>query len=117
MTSRELVDCSGLPRGTVVEVETRTRKYQIECLGGAAVRVSGHPEYCPTPVLGHLQGLIERGKHLRFILADRPVTTSRMIKVRLPRGTPSRITRPSGKTRTSRSSKSSPRKSNDWRKE
>jgi hypothetical protein len=88
MTTAELIDCKGLPPGSVLEVETRNRHYQIECLGGSAVRISGHPEYCPTPVNGRMldAGVIERGKYLQFLLDDRrPVTTSRVVKVRVQR--------------------------------
>jgi len=97
MTSTEYVDCKGLPAGSLVEVETRNRHYQIECLGGSAIRISGHPEYCPTPVNGKLQGaadrggefqpgLIGRGKYMQFVLDDhRPVTTSRVVRLRVQR--------------------------------
>ena len=90
MTSAEMVDCKGLPPGSLLEVETRNRHYRIECLGGVAVRISGHPEFCPTPVHGRVieSGLIERGKHLQFLLEDRrPVTTSRVTRVRVQRPT------------------------------
>ena len=87
MTSAEFVDCANLPAGCLLEVETRNRQYHIECLGGGAIRISGHPEYCPEPVPGKvLDPLIERGKHLQFLLGDRrPVTTSRVMKVRVQR--------------------------------
>ena len=99
MTSAELVDCEGLPPGSLLEVETKNRQYRIECLGGIFIRISGHPEYCPTPVSCQLQGssdkrgtlepgLIGRGKYMRFLLDDRrPVTTSRVIRVRVQRPT------------------------------
>jgi hypothetical protein len=87
MTSTELVDCAGVPPGSLLEVETKNRRYVIECLGGIAIRISGHPDYCPTPVLGHLAepGLVERGRHLHFMLDKRPVTTSRVTRVRVQR--------------------------------
>jgi len=88
MTSAELVDCASLPRGSLLYVQTKNRQYWIECLGGTAIRIAGHPEYCPTPAAGHIleSGLIERGKHLRFLLHDyRPVTTSRVVRVRIQR--------------------------------
>jgi len=89
MISTELVDCSQLPPGSVLDIETRNRHYTIECLGGSAIRISGHPDYCPTPVPGELRGpsgIIERGHHLRFLLDDsRPVTTSRVMRVRVQR--------------------------------
>jgi hypothetical protein len=90
MTSTELVDCNNLPPGSVLMVETRNRQYQIECLGGSSIRISGHPEYCPTPVTGLLQkdSVIERGRHLHFLLGDhRPVMTSRIMRLRVQRPT------------------------------
>ena len=93
MTSAQFVDFTSLARGAVIDVETKNRHYQIECLGGNAIRISGHPEYCPMPVAGLLQGsadkvgvlesgLIGCGKYLRFLLDDhRPVTTSRVLSV------------------------------------
>ena len=78
----------------MLDVETRNRHYRIECLGGPGVRISGHPELCPTPVRGTLQGssdkagvlepgLIGTGRYLRFLLDDRPVRTTRILKVRV----------------------------------
>ncbi len=52
MTSTEFVDCTSLAPGALVDVETKNRHYQIECLGGSAIRISGHPEYCPSDQRG-----------------------------------------------------------------
>ena len=93
MTSVESIDCKSLARGSVVDVETMSRHYQIECLGGNAIRISGHPDYCPAPVPGELQGSVDRegalerdrigcGMRLRFMLdGQRPVTTTRVVSV------------------------------------
>ena len=92
MTSVELVDCKNLLRGSLIDVETKSRHYRIECLGGSAIRISGHPEYCPDPVPAQLRsvdkegvlelGLIGRGMRLMFLLNEhRPVTTSRVLHV------------------------------------
>ncbi|MEO8597271.1 MAG: hypothetical protein ABI759_28390 [Candidatus Solibacter sp.] len=95
MRTAEFVDYRSLPPGSRLEVETRNRHYDIECLGGSDIRISGHPEYCPTPVAGELQGssdrlgimepgLIGTGRHLNFVVGDcRPVTTSRVIRIRV----------------------------------
>jgi len=85
MVSAEFVNCAGLPPGTLLDVETKNRHYRIECLGGSTIRISGHPEYCPTPVSGILsEDLITRGQHLHFVVdSRRPVTTSRVVKVRV----------------------------------
>ena len=88
MTSAEYVNCAGLPPGSLLEVETRNRQYRIECLGGDAIRISGHPEYCPSPVAGRIMtsGLIERGGRLHLLLEDhRPLTITRVVRVRVQR--------------------------------
>ena len=97
MTSTEAIDCSGLKRGSVISVETKNRHYEIECLGGTAIRICGHPEYCPEPVSARVQGsvdkqgalefgLITRGMRLVFLLNDhRPITTTRVMRLRLDR--------------------------------
>ena len=86
MASAEFVNCEGLPPGSYLDVETRNRHYRIDCLEGNAISVSGHPDYCPTPVPCRVleSGLIERGAHLHLLLEGRrPVTTSRVVKVRV----------------------------------
>jgi hypothetical protein len=95
MRSTDVVDLVGLPPGSLVEAETNSRIYRIECLGGSAVRVSGHPEYCPTPVPGQLlgsgdeagsleAGVIGRGRRLQFFLESRgPLITTKVISVRV----------------------------------
>ena len=109
MTSAEVVDCTSLARGSVIDVETKNRHYRIECLGGNAISISGHPEYCPEPVPAWLHGSIDRqgavefgmigrGKRFVFLLNEsrRPVTTSRVRhvhisqpEVRQPKSSPS----------------------------
>ena len=97
MTSAELVDCNSLAPGSPIELETKSRHYQIECLGGNAIRISGHPEYCPNPVPARLHGsldqegilafgLIGRGMRFIFLLTDdRPVTTTRVLRIQVAR--------------------------------
>jgi hypothetical protein len=97
VTSAEFVDCNNLAPGSRIDVETKSRHYRIECLGGNAVRISGHPEYCPDPVPAQLHGsvskegnlelgLIGRGMRLIFLLNERrPVTTSRVLHVHVDR--------------------------------
>jgi hypothetical protein len=100
LRSAELLDCKDLQPGSLVEVETKSRHYHIECLGGNAIRISGHPVYCPNPVSAHLEGsfdkedglewgLIGRGKKLMFLLDDdRPVTTSRILSIHVDQPKP-----------------------------
>jgi hypothetical protein len=95
MISTEMVDCTNLASGSVIDVETKSRHYRIECLGGNAISISGHPEYCPEPVSARLYGSIDeqgalefgmigRGMRLRFVLNERqPVTTSRVVRLRV----------------------------------
>jgi hypothetical protein len=95
MRSTELLDCKSLEPGSLIDVETTSRHYRIECLGGSAIRISGHPQFCPTPVVAQLEGsvtnqgtiesgIIERGMRLVVLFDDRiPVTTSRVLHVHL----------------------------------
>lgn len=95
------VDIQNLSPGSVIDVETKSRHYQIECLGGSTMRISGHPQYCPKPVEAELAGSVDRegtyengciipGKHLVFLLGhDRPVTTSRVLSVHVDSPSPS----------------------------
>ena len=76
------LDLKDLRPGSRIDVETKTRHYHIEYLGGNAMRISGHPKYCPEPVRAHLAGVIERGRPLKFLLTDyRPVTTTDIISL------------------------------------
>jgi hypothetical protein len=97
MRSAELLDCKSLEPGALIDVETTSRHYQIECLGGSMVRVSGHPRFCPTPVVAQLEGsvtsegtieegIIERGMRLVLLFDDHiPVTTSKVLHVQWDR--------------------------------
>src|ERR1700693_6064086 len=77
----EGVDVNILRPGSLIDVETKNRHYRIECLGGNAMRISGHPAYCPAPVLAELQGsvdhrgmfetgVIRAGRQLVFLLDE-----------------------------------------------
>ena len=95
MLSTQLLDCRNLDPGSVIDVETKSRHYRIECLGGNSIRVSGHPEFCPNPVMASLQGSLDRdgtletgfiacGMRLIILLDDtHPITTSRVLHVRV----------------------------------
>lgn len=89
------VDLQNLRPGTSIDVETKSRHYRIECLGGNKILISGHPDYCPTPVRAQLHGSIDHegtlefghiecGSKLMFFLnGTRPVTTSRVVSIRV----------------------------------
>jgi hypothetical protein len=93
MTSTELIDCTRLANGAVIDVETKTRHYRIECLGGNAINISGHPEYCPEPTAARLHGsvdpegvlelgMIGRGMRLCVLLNGyQPITTTRVVRL------------------------------------
>jgi hypothetical protein len=93
MVSIEMLDWTSLPPGSRIDVETKSRHYYIECLGGNSVRISGHPDYCPEPMPAQLQGSLDRegtfergfigiGMRLMFLLNEqRPITTSRVLSV------------------------------------
>jgi len=100
--STEFLDVNNLSAQCSIDIETKSRRYKIECLGGNSIRISGHPEYCPEPVQAWLHGsvdhhggsiefgIIGRGKRLVFLLDDprRPVTTSRVLHVHVRRPDP-----------------------------
>lgn len=88
----EGLDLRSLRPGSLIDVETESRSYRIECLGGDAIRISGHPLYCPQPVAAQLRGsldeegvldagLIEPGMRLMFFVNHHPMITSRVVRV------------------------------------
>jgi len=85
-----------LEKGEVMDLETKTRHYRLEFLGGNRVRVSGHPQWCPTPVEARLEGSLDNsgafesgfigtGMHVVFERFDDrlPVTTTEVKDVHL----------------------------------
>ena len=100
MTERaELLDgvyLSTLDTGSTIDLATKSRRYRIEYLEGDRVRISGHPQWCPTPTLARLCGsrggsegfeaqYIGCGMRLVFEPLDNhiPVTTSEITGIRL----------------------------------
>src|ERR1051326_6627321 len=90
----EQVDLDSLDKGSVIDVETKSRHYRIQYLGGDQALISGHPKLCPTPVRAQIDGSIGRGgiepgsirqgMHLVFRRLDDhvPVTTSEITGIR-----------------------------------
>jgi hypothetical protein len=85
-----------LEKGSVIVVETESRPYRMEYLGEDDVRISGHPNYCPTPVVAHVSGslsdtgafepgFVGRGMHLVFRRDDSQaaVSTSKIADIKL----------------------------------
>jgi hypothetical protein len=91
------LDVNELLPGFLLRVETTSRDYRIECLGGGAILISGHPQHCPDPVPARLQGSVDREGILElgliqtgmrlvvFLNGDSPITTSKVLRVRLDR--------------------------------
>ncbi len=50
------VDLDQLPTGAVIDVETDHHTYRVENRGDGRALISGHPKYCPEPVLVDLHG-------------------------------------------------------------
>jgi hypothetical protein len=83
-----------LPCGAEIEVLTRNRCYRIVKQTADEALISGHPEFCPRPVLVKLdgsnwggsmlkQGFIGRGMRLEFRHPEfRTVTTSPIADIR-----------------------------------
>jgi len=88
------VDLTQVPAETVLEVRTRNTTYTIVNKGEGLAVISGHPVYCPQPVLAHIKGstwggamlkenFIGRGMRLEFQVdaEERPVLTSRIVEI------------------------------------
>ena len=85
-----------LPQAATLEVETDNRAYVLVLTGDGQALISGHPEYCPEPVLVHIQGsnwggsmimtaYLGRGMHLEFRHPSfsGTIVTSRIRDIRL----------------------------------
>jgi hypothetical protein len=84
-----------LPHQSTLEVETQNRSYTLVLCGPGEVLISGHPRYCPEPVLVRIEGsnwggsilkpsFVGRGMHLEFRHPEyeQPIITSRIIEIR-----------------------------------
>src|SRR2546425_475334 len=83
-----------LPDGATLEVETQNRSYRLVNHGQGTALISGHPKFCPDPVLVKIHGsnwggsmlkvrFIGRGMHLEFRHPEyRTIMTSRIVDVR-----------------------------------
>jgi hypothetical protein len=87
------VDLRNLQPGTVLEVRTQNRAYTIRYQGLGQALISGHPVFCPEPVLVNIHGstwggsmlkerYIGRGMRLEFgHPVYQPITTSVILDV------------------------------------
>jgi hypothetical protein len=78
-----------------LEIETRNRRYLLVNRGDGDALLSGHPEYCPEPVLVKVHGsnwggsmlkadFVGRGMHLEFShpAYGEPIVTSAIVEIR-----------------------------------
>jgi hypothetical protein len=85
-----------LPHESTLEVETQNRSYLIVNRGQGQALISGHPEFCPEPVLVRIEGcnwggsmlksaFLGRGMHLEFRhpAYSGPIITSPIVDIRL----------------------------------
>jgi hypothetical protein len=83
-----------LPQGAELDVQTQNRHYRIVNRGRGEALISGHPKFCPRPVLVRIHGsnwggsmlkvrFIGRGMHLEFRHPEyRTIVTSRVVEIR-----------------------------------
>ena len=84
-----------LPDETTLEIETQNRSYTLVNRGQGQALISGHPEFCPEPVLVRIEGsnwggsmlkasYVGRGMHLEFRHPEyqRPIITSIIMEIR-----------------------------------
>ncbi len=85
-----------LPDESTIEVETQNRWYTLTVLQDSQALISGHPEFCPEPVLVRISGsnwggsmlktaFVGRGMHLEYRHPDYlgPIVTSPIVDIRL----------------------------------
>jgi hypothetical protein len=102
------VSLNSLPLGTRLEVQTKNTRYRVENRGDGQVLISGHPEFCPEPVLVQFHGstwgtpmlkarFIGRGMQMEFAHPELGVVhTTRVREIReLPRDASEPPERPS----------------------
>lgn len=88
------VHLEDLPDGSALEIKTENRSYVLVLQGPGKALISGHPKFCPDPVLVSIHGsswggsmlkvaFIGRGMHLEFQHPEyQTITTSRIVDVR-----------------------------------
>ena len=60
-----------LPLGTVLEAQTKHHTYHLENRGKGNVLISGHPTYCPEPVLVQFYRAGEGSPMFKFLRVTR----------------------------------------------
>jgi hypothetical protein len=85
-----------LPESSTLEIVTQNRWYTLVMLGDGHALISGHPEFCPEPVLVRISGsnwggsmlkthYLGRGMHMEYRHPQYrgPIITSRIVDIRL----------------------------------
>jgi hypothetical protein len=85
-----------LPEQSTLEIATRNRSYTLVVRGDGLAMISGHPEFCPEPVLVQISGsnwggsmlkaaFLGRGMHLEYRHPNYrgPIVTSPIVDIRL----------------------------------
>ncbi len=88
------VHLNDLPARTTLRIRTENRSYTVVHCGGGEALISGHPEYCPSPVRVRICGsnwggsmlktmYLGRGMHLEFRHPEfeQPIITSRIVEI------------------------------------
>lgn len=83
-----------LPAKTVLDIRTLNRSYRVVMRSGGTAWISGHPEFCPEPVLVRIRGsnwggsmlkaaYLGRGMHLEFLhpAYEQPIITSEILEI------------------------------------
>ena len=86
-----------LPPATVLEIQTQHHCYQVVLMSDNNALISGHPQYCPEPILVAITGstwggsmlkrrFVGRGMHLEFCHPEyqTPIVTSPIREIREP---------------------------------
>ena len=84
-----------LPPESILLIQTQHRGYTVVYCGQGQALISGHPEFCPGPVLVRIEGstwggsmlkvrFVGRGMHLEFRHPEyrTPIITSRIMEIR-----------------------------------
>ncbi len=91
------VHLSDLPVGAALAIQTKNRSYTLVHLGDEGALISGHPQFCPEPVLVRVQGstwggsmlktrFLGRGMHLEFEHpVYRTIITTQIVEIRIQR--------------------------------
>jgi hypothetical protein len=85
-----------LPAEATVHVDTQNRRYTLVIRSDGSAWISGHPEFCPEPVLVRINGsswggsmiksaYLGRGMHLEFRHPgyEGPIVTSQIVDIQL----------------------------------